>query len=338
MVTEKPEANKPQEIEWHLGARVLPPPAGASDVMYNSIANTPQPDLESMQIFPQNETEWLEFIAKKDAEAAAQIPTLIKQLEVSVKNDEIDGVKVHHVVPKEVDPKHKNHLFIYIHGGAFVLNAGEASLPEAILIATRTKMQVLSIDYRMPPKNPYPAGLDDIVTVYKCIMNNRHAHSMAMGGSSAGGNLTLAAVQKFIQLGIEVPGALYIGTPGADLSKTGDSLYTNEGVDRLLVTYDGLVEAAVRMYSGDYDLKDPRVSPIYGNFKGFPPTFLLTGTRDLLLSCTVRTHIKLRGSGAVADILVFEGLSHGDYGWVSDSPESQQAYAELNKFLLQHLL
>ncbi len=63
----------------------------------------------------------------------------------------------------------------------------------------------------------------------------------------------------------------------------------------------------------------------------------MTGTRDLLLSATARTHIKLRQAGAVADILVYEGASHGDYGFEATSPESLHAYAELNGFLLQHL-
>ena len=125
--------------------------------------------------------------------------------------------------------------------------------------------------------------------------------------------------------------------PWTDLTKTGDSYYTNEGVDRLLVTYDGLLEGAARLYAGDHDLKDPLISPIYGDFHGFPPTFLVTGTRDLFLSCTVRAHTALRAAGAVADILVFEGVSHGDYATEADSPESKQTYAELNAFLLQHL-
>ena len=111
----------------------------------------------------------------------------------------------------------------------------------------------------------------------------------------------------------------------------------NDGVDRLLVTYDGLVEAAVRLYANGRDLKDPLVSPLYGDFHGFPPTLLVTGTRDLLLSATARAHIKLRQAGVVADILVYEGMSNGDYGVEAASPESLHAYAELNAFLLQHL-
>jgi len=329
--------NQAQENTWQIGPRTLPSPAGASDVLCDSIANTPQPDPAVMQIEPQSESEWLAVIAQLDEGKAETARDLSGQLSVSVKNDKIEGVKIYHVTPAEVDPRHKEHLFVYVHGGAFVLNAGEAGLPEAILIAQRAKMRVLSVDYRMPPRYPAPAGRDDVVTVYQYLLKQLPSRSIALGGSSGGGNLIMGMVQYLVELGVDVPGALYLGTPGADMSKTGDSYYMNDGVDRLLVTYDGLVEAAVRMYANGRDLKDPLVSPLYGDFHGFPPTLLVTGTRDLLLSATARTHIKLRQAGVVADILVYEGMSHGDYGVEAASPESLHAYAELNAFLLQHL-
>ncbi len=86
--------------------------------------------------------------------------------------------------------------------------------------------------------------------------------------------MSLASVHRFRALGLETPGAIYAGTPWADLTKTGDSLFTNEGLDRVLVTYDGLLGAAARLYADGHDLKDPLISPVYGDFAGFPPTYL----------------------------------------------------------------
>jgi acetyl esterase/lipase len=91
------------------------------------------------------------------------------------------------------------------------------------------------------------------------------------------------------------------------------------------------------MYAANYDHKDPAVSPIYGDFRDFPPSYLITGTRDLLLSDTIRTHRKLRAAGIRADLNVYEGLSHREYVTVSDAPESKEHYRELNAFLLEHL-
>ncbi len=336
-IKESSSNNTIQEAVWNLGPRTLPTPAGASDVLRDSISNTPAPDVAAVQLVPKSEAEWLALITERDNEHAALAPAIAEQLSVSIENNEIESVKVYQVAPVEVDPRHENHLFVYVHGGAYILNYGDAGLPEAILIANRAKMQVLSIDYRIPPQHPFPAGLDDVVTLYQRLLKDRPAKSMALGGTSAGGGLILAAIHKFIKLGLVVPGAFYAGTPWTDLTKTGDSYFTNEGIDRLLVTSEGVLAAAAQLYAGDYDLKDPLISPVYGDFHGFPPTFLLTGTRDLFLSNTVRAHINLRQAGAVADLLVYEGVSHGDYAAEAASPESLHAYAEMNAFLLHHL-
>ena len=160
---------------------------------------------------------------------------------------------------------------------------------------------------------------------------------MALGGTSAGGGLILASTHKFIELGFPLPGALFAGTPWSDLTKTGDSYVTNEGVDYLLVTYEGVLAGAAKLYAGDHDMIDPLISPVYGDFKGFPPTYLVSGTRDMFLSNTVRTHRKLCAAGVVADLNVYEGFSHGEYLKTIDSPESEEVFAELGAFLLEHL-
>ena len=123
----------------------------------------------------------------------------------------------------------------------------------------------------------------------------------------------------------------------ADLTKTGDSQFTNEGIDRNLVNYDGLLEGAAKLYADGRDLKTPLISPVYGSFEGFPPTYLVTGTRDLLLSDVVRVYRKMLVAGVVAALNVYEGVSPADYIFIVDSPEMQQAYGELGAFLLRHL-
>jgi monoterpene epsilon-lactone hydrolase len=332
--------NKAQETAWRIGPRTLPPPAGASDVLRDAIASNPEVILERQKLMgtvPRSEDEWLALIAADDEAKATEVRAAIDQSPVSVERDEIEGVAVYHVIPDEIDPVHEDHLFVHVHGGAYILNGGLACVGEALAIALGIKMRALSIDYRMAPRHPYPAAVDDVVTVYRHVLTQRPARSMAMGGSSAGGGITLSAVQQFIETDVDVPGALFIGTPGSDLSKTGDTFHTNEGVDRNIPIYDGLIEAAVRLYAGDRDLADPLISPLYGDFDGFPPTLLVSGTRDLFLSNTVRAHTKLRQAGAVADILVYEGVSHADYLVELDSPESQLFLAELNRFFAQHL-
>ena len=98
-----------------------------------------------------------------------------------------------------------------------------------------------------------------------------------------------------------------------------------------------MLKAAALLYAGGNDLKSPLLSPVYGNFEGYPPTILVTGTRDMFLSDTARTHQKIRAAGGTADLLVLEGLSHAGYMFDLKSPESQLTYQEISKFLKTHL-
>lgn len=193
-----------------------------------------------------------------------------------------------------------------------------------------------SIDYRMAPDHPLPTPADDVMAAYRQIIDERPAASVALGGTSGGGNLSTVTVQRAVEDGIDLPGALYLGTPGNDMSDTGDSLYINRGIDRIIPSHESYVNA-VRLHADGRDLTDPIVSPIYGSFDGFPPTFLVTGTRDLLLSSTVRTHTKLRVAGSIADLIVHEGVGHADYMNPLDSPESRFTFRELGNFVSRHL-
>ncbi len=327
-----------EEIPWIVRERTVPVPAAASVALRNVLLNAAAPDVAAArQNAPRSEAEWIELVTAANDTFTKMAENLAEQFSVSVERDDIEGVAVFHVVPIDVAPEHRNHLFLHVHGGAYVFGGGDASVFEAILIASRAKMPVVSVDYRMPPEHPFPAAVNDVVSVYKNLLKERLAKSMAVGGTSAGGGLTLASIHKLIELGLDLPAALFAGTPWADLTKTGDSRFTNEGIDRNLVTYDGLLAGAAKMYAGEHDMNNPLISPVYGNFTGFPPTYLVTGTRDLFLSDTVRTHRKLRAAGVVADLNVYEGVSHADYVAIIDSPESQQVFGELQAFLFKHL-
>ena len=325
---------------WIVGPRTVPVPAGASDALKASLASFPQPDVaQHTKTSPATIEQWAQLIAQAEASGAQGAQKLAKHesWSVTVTEGEVAGVVVRTVTPAQVDAANENRLFVNLHGGAYVLGGGPAGTVEAIVIARYAKMPVLSVDYRMPPAHPFPAAVDDVVTVWRRLLKDRPAASMALGGTSAGGGLALATTQKLRELGLDLPGALWAGTPWADLTKTGDSQFTNEGIDRMLVTYDGFLEEAAKLYAGGHGLKTPLISPVYGDFEGFPPTYLVTGTRDLFLSDTVRVHRKLRVAGVIADLNVYEGMSHTGYMVELRSPESQQVYSELGAFLMTHL-
>src|SRR5437867_10174557 len=139
------------------------------------------------------------------------------------------------------------------------------------------------------------------------------------------------------QDGLPLPAAIAPGTPMSDLTGAGDSFQTNAIVDDVLVAYGANCDKLAALYTAGRDLKDPLQSPVYADPRGFPPTILTTGTRDLLLSNTVRVHRKLRQAGVEASLQVFEGQSHAHYMRDANAPETREAFEEIARFFDRHL-
>ena len=228
-------------------------------------------------------------------------------------------------------------LLLHVHGGAFVFSAGLAATSEAVLLADACKMPVLSVDYRMPPDHPFPAESDDVLAVWKELVKLRDPKSVVMGGTSAGGGLVMTTMLRCKAEKLPMPAAIFVGTPAADLTKSGDSMFLNAEVDHVLGRYEGRIEACLKLYANGRDLKEPLLSPVYGDMAGWPPTILITGTRDLLLSATVNTHRKLRAAGVPAELHVYEGQSHANYLQSFPGPESRDALGEIAAFYERHL-
>lgn len=324
--------------DWTIPERVVPPPAAASDSLREHLDGLPAPDPSARPPGPATRTEWVAAVRSVDGMWAEAVEARLPELPLTVTATIADGVPAHRIVPDQPEPRFDGKLFIDLHGGAYVFGNGKAGLTEALVVAERAGIDVLAVDYRMPPlAEPFPAAVDDAVVAYLAMLRDYAPGDIAVGGTSAGGGLALALVQRLKQIEAPLPGALYAGTPWADLTKTGDSQFTNERLDNVLVSYASTLESAARLYVGPNGWRDPLLSPVYGEFDGFPPTMLITGTRDLFLSDTVRVHRKLRAAGVDADLHVYEGLAHAEYYILANSPESADAYRELKAFLLAAL-
>ena len=135
------------------------------------------------------------------------------------------GGKSHSVSPKTVPQENQDKLIIYVHGGGYILaNGGEGSVPEAMAMAHYGKFKVISVDYRMLPDYPFPAGLDDVVAVYKDALKTYKPKNIAFFGTSAGSGLAAAAMLKFRELNLPLPSVIGLGTPFADVTKTSELL------------------------------------------------------------------------------------------------------------------
>ena len=315
-------------------AKNLPVPMDVSPGMQQIIA---APFSPTWNVLWSTGEEWR---ATANTQAAAGLKALAEtreRLHVTVKPSTMGGVKVFVVTPEVIAPEHKDKVLIQVHGGCYELSPGEAGTKEAIMMAGLGHYQVIAVDYRMPPEAYFPGALDDAVTVYQAVLKTTDAKKVGVLGTSAGGALVLEMMLRAKQLGLAMPGAIAPSTPMSDLTKTGDSFYTNELVDNVLVSRDGFCDSAAKVYAHGHDLKDPLLSPVYGDMHGFPPTILTTGTRDLLLSNTVRVHRKLREAGVEAQLEVYEGQSHAQFGRDDRLPETKEAYGEIVEFFDKHL-
>lgn len=286
---------------------------------------------------PATVQEWKSWVSEFAAMEAQPLPQLREKLGVTATAGSMGGVPVFTLTPKNMPAENATRVLLFFHGGGYVLGPGESGTAEGILMAGLGGFKVIAVDYRMAPDFPYPAALDDAMTVYRELLKTTPAASIGVFGSSTGGGLTLALSLRAKAEGVPLPAALGAGTPWSDLSKTGDSYFTNEGVDTILVSYDGWLGDAARLYANGHDLKDPMLSPVYGDVTGFPPTLLTSGTRDLFLSNTVRMHLKLREANVKADLMVFEGLSHIHYLLLNDGTETQLHFRELSQFFKRNL-
>lgn len=321
--------------EMTMKERVIPTPPGTSSALTNLIENKTIPEPVPV---PSNTEEWLSLQVQFDAAGIDIAHQGLKRTGVTYEAKKIEGVDTFLVTPKNVAPEYKDKWLIHIHGGAFVFGGGESALREAAWVANGLGAQVISIDYRKPPLHPFPAAVNDIVTVWKELIKTQAPESTAMFGTSAGGNLTLATTLKLKELDLPVPGALFAGTPVVDLKETSDSWLTLQGLDPL-GQREGVIQSTFELYAGDHSLDHPIISPIYAEIKEFPPTIFISGTRDLLLSDTARMHRLLRSADVVTDLHVYDGQSHADYmsGLLFDVPESDDALKEMSKFFNKHI-
>ncbi len=314
--------------------RSIPVPHTVSSQLQAAIA---APYSASWDIDPKSAAEWKALIDRSPDAAVAVQKSVREKLGVTLEPTVIGGVRAFILSPREIPPANRNRLLVHLHGGAYVFNSGEAGTAEATMMAAYGGFRVISIDYRMPPDHPFPAAVDDAMAVWREAVKTTDPRNMAIFGTSAGGGLTLAMILRAKQEGLALPGAIAPGSPWADLTETGDTFKTNEWLDNVVVSYNGSLRHAAELYANGHDLKEPLLSPIYGDFTGFPPAILTSGTRDLFLSLTVLTHRKLRRAGVEADLQVFEGMSHGDYQSDPFAPETKEAFTEIARFFDKHL-
>ncbi len=252
-------------------------------------------------------------------------------LDYELQAAELDSVEAYWLRPPSVIA---GPALIYLHGGGYILGSAKTNLVLPVRVSEAAQMPVLSVEYRLAPEYPFPAGLDDAVSAYQALLKAGYdPKGIGVFGDSAGGGLTLALALRLRELELPQPGALVAISPSTDRTRAGDTQATLSDFD---VVLGPLRPGEADLYAGDAQLDHPLVSPVYADLRGIAPLLIQVGTRERLLSDAIRLARNARRDKVDCTLDVWEGMWHvwQDHPTI---PEAQQATQEIGEFFRARL-
>jgi epsilon-lactone hydrolase len=229
-------------------------------------------------------------------------------------------------------------VLLFFHGGGYITGSIKSSRSFTIALSQATKMRVLSIDYRLAPEHPFPAALQDGLTAYQWLLEQGfHSDNIIIAGASAGGHLALGAILNLRDEGLSLPKGAICFNPAVsfDDSSYTDSWYSKAETDPILADA-GLFwwAPAFLGFENPADTKNPLVSPLFGDFHGFPPLLVQATPFEMLFDDCQTLVEKAKEAGVDTTLQVWEGMVHtwqqvGLGVW----PESQEAIDKVSEWV-----
>ncbi|MGN1150800.1 MAG: alpha/beta hydrolase [Lachnospiraceae bacterium] len=203
----------------------------------------------------------------------------------------------------------KKYIILYCHGGGYSTGSSLYARTLTGKLAASTSMDVLSFDYRLAPEHPYPAATEDAMQVWNYLMLLGYgARDIILAGDSAGGNLALSLTLKLKEEGRLLPRGLVLMSPWTDLTSSGKSYISKAEIDPVL--NGAYLEKMIRNYAEGQELTNPLISPLFGDYVGFPPTYIQVGNNEILLDDSVMLYRKLLKANVSVKLEMFKGMWH----------------------------
>lgn len=227
----------------------------------------------------------------------------------------------------------KDRVLFYIHGGGFVLGSANFYRLFTVTLGQKTKMRVLSLNYRLAPEHPYPAQIEDCTRAYRWLLSTGiKPKNIVIAGDSAGGNLTLTTLLKLRDDGIPLPAGAVCLSPLTDSTGSGDSFWENAATDPLLPD-SGIVVLAPTYY-GEADATNPLISPLFADLKGLPPLLIQASTCEMLFSDSKRFVDRAKAAGVNATLQTWDNMVHVFQAFgLHDLSEAKEAIDKIAKFV-----
>ncbi|MDE6882308.1 MAG: alpha/beta hydrolase [Lachnospiraceae bacterium] len=203
----------------------------------------------------------------------------------------------------------KKYVILYCHGGGYSTGSRLYARTLTGKLAMSTSMDVLSFDYRLAPEHPYPAALEDAMKVWDYLMLLGYgARDVILAGDSAGGNLALALTLKLRKEKRLLPRGLVLMSPWTDLTSSGQSHKTKAQIDPVLNA--AYLAEMIHNYAAQEDLTNPLISPLFGEYEGFPPTYIQVGENEVLQDDAKMLYQKLLKANVSVRLDIFPGMWH----------------------------
>ncbi|HXW84446.1 MAG TPA: alpha/beta hydrolase [Candidatus Binataceae bacterium] len=224
---------------------------------------------------------------------------------------------------------------LYLHGGGYVVGSINTHRAMIARIARASNARALALDYRLAPEHPFPAAVNDTVAAYRWLLAQKiKPQKIVVAGDSAGGGLTLAALVAIRDASLPMPAGAVPISPWTDLEGTGASVRTRAARDPM-VTSENLAGSA-KQYYASHSPRDPLVSPLYADFRGFPPLLIQVGDAEILLDDATRVAERAKAAGVQVDLEVWDDMVHVWHVFAKILPEGQQAIDRVGRFVIEH--
>lgn len=260
---------------------------------------------------------------------------LLDELKQEYLLEEVDIKGVNSAWIETLNSSKNKGVILYIHGGCYMYGNVNNYCTIPVQISNATGLKVLSVNYRLAPENPFPKGLEDVISVYAYLLEEGYSsNNITIVGDSAGGGLALAVVLKLRDLRIDLPAALGLFSPWVDLTLSGDTIETLKEYDIILSKKQ--LEGSAKIYAGKEKLDNHLISPIFADYKDFPPMMIIAAGREILLSDSMNLARKATLDKTTVNLMIWDNLHHV-FAADSNLTESKEAIEALGDFLLEKM-
>jgi epsilon-lactone hydrolase len=228
-------------------------------------------------------------------------------------------------------------VLLFFHGGGYCSGSIRSHRRMVSEAGRAAKVRTLAIAYRLAPEHPFPAALDDALAAWFFLRRTGIAAThIAIGGDSAGGALTAALINFLNATGEELPGCAWLVSPWVDTTMSGSTVTAKDTVDPLIHKVY-LEELAGAYIPKEIDRRDPRVSPLFADLRGFPPTLIQVGSAETLLADSVRFAAAAGAADVGVTLEIWPHMIHAWHLWNAHLEDGRRALASAGRFIRSHL-